>query len=87
MLPVDLHRASDEQLLERFPELSGHAAVDGEVDGIADDDEEVREQHQQVGHRVVQYLFDAARYDVQHLERKLKYRTTRHFTTTVIVFK
>jgi len=43
---IYLHRASDEQLLERFPELSGHAAINGEVDRIADDDEEIGEQHQ-----------------------------------------
>lgn len=67
MFPVNLHGAPDEQLLERFPKLSGHAAVNGEVDRVADDDEEVREQHQQVGHRIVEYFLDAAGYDVQHL--------------------
>lgn len=43
---VDLHRTPDEQLFERLPELSGHAAINGEVDRIADDDEEIGEQHQ-----------------------------------------
>lgn len=67
MFPVYLHRASDEQFFERFPELSGHAAVDGEVDRITDDDEEIGEQHQQICHGVVEYFFDAAWYYVQHL--------------------
>lgn len=57
---VYLHRASDEQLFERFPELPGHAAVNGEVDRVADDDEEIGEQHQQIGHRIVEYFFDTA---------------------------
>lgn len=67
MFPVYLHRAPDEQLFERFPELSGHAAINGEIDWVTDDDEEVGEQHQQIGHRVVEYFLDAARYYVQHL--------------------
>jgi len=40
---VYLHRASDEQLFECFPELPGHAAINGEVDRVADDDEEIGE--------------------------------------------
>jgi len=57
---VYLHRAPDEQLFERFPELPGHAAVNGEVDRVADDDEKIGEQHQQIGHRIVEYFFDTA---------------------------
>jgi len=70
VFPVNLHRTPDEQLFERLPELSGHAAVDGEVDRVADDDEKIREQYQKVSYRVIQNLFDAARYYVQHLHAK-----------------
>lgn len=36
---------SDEQFLEGFPELSGHPAVDGKVDGVAQNDEEIAEKY------------------------------------------
>jgi len=60
MFTVYLHRASDEQFFERFPKLPGHATINGEVDRVADNDEEIGEQHQQIGHRIVEYFFDAA---------------------------
>lgn len=65
--PGHLDGATDEQLLERLAELTAHAAVDGEVDRVADDDEEVGEEHQDVGHVVVQELVEAAGYDMKYL--------------------
>ncbi len=48
--------ASDEQVLERFTELSGHTAVDGEVDGVRQADEEIGEQNEDVDQSVVEDL-------------------------------
>jgi len=58
--------AAHEQLLERFAELTRHAAVDGEVDRVRDDDEEVGEENEGVGELVVEDLGHAGRDDVQH---------------------
>jgi hypothetical protein len=58
--------AAHEQLLEGLPELARHSAVDGEVDRVRDDDEEVGEEDEHVGDVVVEDLGDARRDDVQH---------------------
>lgn len=58
--------AAHKQLLEGLPELTRHAAVDGEVDRVRDDDEEVGEEDERVGDVVVEDLADARRDDVQH---------------------
>lgn len=63
-----MNRAPDEQLLERLAELPRHAAVDGEVDGVADDDEEVGEEDEHVGGIVVQDLRHARGYHMKNLE-------------------
>ena len=58
--------ASDEQVLERFTELSGHTAVDGEVDGVRQADEEVGKQNEDVDQSVVEdFELQTAVEDVQ----------------------
>ena len=49
----------DEQLLERLPELAGHAAVDAEVERVGENDEKV--DHRLGDHQivVVQFIVDA----------------------------
>ena len=41
----------DEQLLERLPELAGHAAVDAEVERVGENDEKV--DHRFGNHQIV----------------------------------
>lgn len=60
--PTHLHRAPDEQLLERLAELARHSTVDGEVDGVGDDDEEVGEEDQHIGGVVVKDFGDGTGY-------------------------
>lgn len=73
--------APHEELLEGLAELTRHAAVDGEVDGVADDDEEVGEEDEHVGYAVVEELGADARDDVERRDdgqRDLHQQEDRH---------
>lgn len=68
-------------LLERFPELTRHAAVDGKVDRVADDQGKVHEQDAYVDQAVVQELDDHGRHDMQgrdHGQRDLDHEEDGH---------
>lgn len=53
--PVSIRDGSpNEQFLKSFPKLPGHPAVNSEVDGVAEDDEEVGEKDEDVGDVVVE---------------------------------
>ena len=54
-----------EELLEGLPELAAHAAVDAEVEGIGEADEEVDDERRRVHQIVVEELDDAGRHVVQ----------------------
>lgn len=56
----------DKKILERFSKLSRHAAVNGEVDRITQNDKKIREQNQRVCHFVIQKFVNSAGDDVQY---------------------
>lgn len=46
----------NEDLLECFPELPGHATIDGKVDGVADDKGKIGEQHKEISDSIIEEL-------------------------------
>lgn len=54
----------DENFLERFAELTRHPAVDCKIDWIANDEEKVRKQDEQVRYVVVEELINKRGDDV-----------------------
>ena len=54
-----------EELLEGLPKLAAHPAVDAEVEGVGEADEEVDDQRDDADQLVVEELVDAGRHLVQ----------------------
>ena len=58
-----------EEILEGFAELARHSAIDGEVDGVREADEEVDEHDQSVEHVIIEHVLDCGEcvlHNVQH---------------------
>lgn len=67
------HQPTEEYLLKGLPKLARHAAVDAEVDRIAEYQEEVRQHDANVGQSIVQELDNQATDDVHRSDHSNGY--------------